>query len=1027
MVGDIVALPETAEHTAAAIAADIVAATVEDTEVATAEASVAVTAVAATAGVTEAVMGEVIEVVMVAEIAAVMVVAIAAATAVATVAGTVGVIAAVIEVAIAEATVEETVVVSGEETEAVSPVAVEGANLEDRPANIDARTLDNSQDALIASFQTLRIGERELPSRPGFGTYGQPIKLRANFFPINVPKGPLYEYAVAMNPTVSNRQLKRRIFQLAEETGVWKKAGLTGRVAHDRAAKLVASFKIPQPLEIKISYTEEGTEDDEKPKEPKDYVMNINYVQPLETQPLTKFLEGHPQYRNHDIMPVVNALNLVLAMYPNRAMGGGVMVGRNKFFHPSPASPPVPLGGGLEAWRGFFSSVRPSWKQLMVNVNVCTTAFYTPGNLAERMMEFMNASYGARPAVFVRGIRVKTTHLGYRKTVKTVAKVNARQHKFMVEDLGEVTVEEYFVKKYKIRLRYPDLPLIDVGGQNSNYLPAEVCIILENQPFKGKLLDEHTAAMITVACQPPNINAQAIVGRGLHEFGFAQTPPPLNAFGVSIGSEMAVVPGRIIPPPVVRYQGGPLAGVDERASWNLRGVRFSIGARLEKWAVLLIQDGNRRDEFQGPDDPELHRNVSGFADMCRRSGMNVDQAQPAIVDVQLPPKRPEDPLRKAAIQQIRNVLTSMKSKPKIVLVILSNGDRHVYSGLKHLCDVYLDVATVCVHAAKFRKEKGQPQYFANVALKFNMKLGGVNHELGEQNTAWLNSQPTMLVGMDVTHPGAGTVRGTPSIAAVVATIDRRMAQFPASLRLQESKKEMITDLRAMMEERLLAFMAQNQNMLPTRVLVYRDGVSEGQFKIVLDEEMPEIKAAFARFSAPGRPYNPRLTIVICGKRHHTRFFPTDAIHAAQDGNPKPGTVVDRGVTAVYEYDFFLQAHGGLQGTTRPTHYYVVRDEIGIGADQLQVLTNDISYMFGRATKAVSLVSPAYYADLACERGRCYIISLLQGISDSGTTATSGSGKNDANDEVMNEAKKLWRFDKSPNGVGGSLKDTMFYL
>ncbi len=145
-------------------------------------------------------------------------------------------------------------------------------------------------------------------------------------------------------------------------------------------------------------------------------------------------------------MPVVNALNLVLAMYPNRATGGGVMVGRNKFFHPSPASPPVPLGGGLEAWRGFFSSVRPSWKQLMVNVNVCTTAFYTPGNLAERMMEFMNASYGARPAVFVRGIRVKTTHLGYRKTVKTVAKVNARQHKFMVEDLGEVTVEEYFVK-----------------------------------------------------------------------------------------------------------------------------------------------------------------------------------------------------------------------------------------------------------------------------------------------------------------------------------------------------------------------------------------------------------------------------------------------------------------------------------------------------------------------------------------------------------------------------------------------------
>ena len=102
----------------------------------------------------------------------------------------------------------------------------------------------------------------------------------------------------------------------------------------------------------------------------------------------------------------------------------------------------------------------------------------------------------------------------------------------------------------------------------------------------------------------------------------------------------------------------------------------------------------------------------------------------------------------------------------------------------------------------------------------------------------------------------------------------------------------------------------------------------------------------------------------------------------------------------------------------------MHDEIGIGADQLQGLTNDVSYMFARATKAVSLVSPAYYADLACERGRCYIHPLLQGISDSGTTATSGSGDHE---EVMQEARRLWRHDKSPNGVGGTLKDTMFYI
>ena len=122
------------------------------------------------------------------------------------------------------------------------------------------------------------------------------------------------------------------------------------------------------------------------------------------------------------------------------------MIGRNKFFHPSAAERSVSLGGGLEARRGFYSSVRPAHKQLMVNVNVCTTAFYTPGNLATRLQEFMSHSFGARPTAFVKGLRVVATHLGYRKTIKKAANVSARQHKFTAEGLGEVTVEQYFAR-----------------------------------------------------------------------------------------------------------------------------------------------------------------------------------------------------------------------------------------------------------------------------------------------------------------------------------------------------------------------------------------------------------------------------------------------------------------------------------------------------------------------------------------------------------------------------------------------------
>lgn len=82
------------------------------------------------------------------------------------------------------------------------------------------------------------------------------------------------------------------------------------------------------------------------------------------------------------------------------------------------------------------------------------------------------------------------------------------------------------------------------------------------------------------------------------------------------------------------------------------------------------------------------------------------------------------------------------------------------------------------------------------------------------------------------------------------------------------------------------------------------------------------------------------------------------------------------------------------------------------------MINDYGSFSARATKAVSLVSPAYYADLACERGRCYLHKLLQGIPINTGSASSGS-----EEQVMRDATALWH-----NGVQGPvLKNTMYYL
>ena len=363
------------------------------------------------------------------------------------------------------------------------------------------------------------------------------------------------------------------------------------------------------------------------------------------------------------------------------------------------------------------------------------------------------------------------------------------------------------------------------------------------------------------------------------------------------------------------------------------------------------------------------------------------------------------------------------ARVKLLLVVLPRFDISIYNHVKHLGDVKRGIHTICVIGSKFAKEQRQDQYFANVALKFNLKLGGINQTLQSPKLGIIAEGKTMVVGLDVTHPSPGSVEAAPSVAGIVASIDKELGQWPAEVCVQASRQEMVSGLEDMLKNRLRLWQEHNKNILPENILVYRDGVSEGQYQTVLRDELPLMRRACATlYPAPdtkkGLPY---FTIIIVGKRHHTRFYPTKAVDADKSSNPRNGTVVDRGVTETRQWDFFLQAHSALKGTARPAHYYVVIDEIfrkravkapfKNTADVLEDLTHNMCYLFGRATKAVSICPPAYYADLVCERARCY----LSGLFDASPAPSDVSGQGGS------------IVDPGDVRIHANLRDTMFYI
>lgn len=85
------------------------------------------------------------------------------------------------------------------------------------------------------------------------------------------------------------------------------------------------------------------------------------------------------------------------------------------------------------------------------------------------------------------------------------------------------------------------------------------------------------------------------------------------------------------------------------------------------------------------------------------------------------------------------------------------------------------------------------------------------------------------------------------------------------------------------------------------------------------------------------------------------------------------------------------------------------------ADVLEDLTHNVCYLFGRANKAVGICPPAYYADLACERARCYLHGLMDPAS-SAASVVSG--------QVSSPGQAA---DPSLVKLHSNVKDSMFYI
>lgn len=968
----------------------------------------------------------------------------------------------------------------------------------------DARQLTRHSPTFAMSALGLSDDSKRMPPRPAYGTEGTPITVYANYVQLT-PRADLelYMYDVKdIQPEVVGRKCTQVIRLLVNEAA--ELAPYRDDMVTDFKSTLISRTELDLPADVVVEVTYKNEGEDAPTDRAQVYKVPVKFIKKLTVGELMAHLTStNPADQYAHKLDMIQGLNIFLKHYA-KTSNNLATIGTSKTFATGASGAAhvdiMPLGQGLNAVRGFFTSVRAATNRILVNINVSHGAFYQEGLLTNLIRAFSQQPFG-RPASlgaiekFIKRLRVRTTHLKEKKnrhgelvirakTIHGLAKPHRPKKGAVVENppmvdkygagpkgvqfwLREqaqpssaaavpgaasektpkkgkgkgkpqpagpapagagagryISVYDYFKNTYGIETSN-DNPVVNVGtDDNPSYLPAEVCVVLPCQSAKAKLSGDQTRNMISFAVRKPWENAQSIEKDGFLTAGLSsQSNKLLGQFGLTVGQSLITVPARILKEPSVLYQKKTARVVN--GSWNMADIKFNTPGKLKRWSYLALRDANGRMSYSVPD---LNSTIAQFTAALRGNGVDLSQ-QTYSIGKEVVMQYPSDPALEQAFRQAQG------ANFDLLLVILPGTQKtdqfnqSVYSYVKTLGDTKAGIHTICVIGDKFCKNN--PQYFGNVALKFNLKLGGNNQSVEQSRLSFITEDKTMLVGIDVTHPSPGSQENAPSVAGMVASTDRHLGQWPATLRTQTGRQEMVDDLKEMLKTHLGHWLKIGRHSaLPENILVYRDGVGEGQYEDVLNMEVPLLQDACKEVYPPDqvcthsssflppvcvaephihqtKKHLPRLTVIIVGKRHHTRFFPTqpndmdtNPTNGKGSSNLKPGTVVDRGVTEEGMWDFFLQSHAVLQGTGRPAHYVVVLDEIFRGrvkgqaqvnvANEVEKLTQALCYSYSRATKAVSLCTPAYHADILCERARRYLADVFEGGSDAASTVAGSS-------------------------------------
>ncbi|KAF9464018.1 argonaute-like protein [Collybia nuda] len=834
-----------------------------------------------------------------------------------------------------------------------------------------------------------------------------PLAINVNAFVVNVPDNMIYHYdgqfglfgailysidsfdtsffIVVITPPLSVRR-NLQIFKILRKSAPQV---FIRQVIYDGKKNLFATYQLPlgntDSEKFVLFFEDDKPTKSDRP--PRPYEVILTKVQEINLESLHRFVHQE-QPQDNKVLAGIMALNIAVRMVPTL---GDLPFNTRSFFTEAGSRN---IGSGLVLWRGYFQSVRPTLGRMLINVDITTGLMYKPGNLMSLCLEFLgrpptnynDLAYNRIPndqrrrlQDFIARLRVDIKHSKSMRSIKKLTSDSARNLNFSMRDGTALTVENYFKKHLNITLTYPNNICIEVGNQA--WIPLELCTVPKGQLAKKQVPPEKVSDVLSFATSKPAERLNSIKA-GLQTLAYGQSEY-IREFGLDIqtaNGEPLSAKARVLSPSKLMYSPGGKQRTVAPANgmWNMVDKRFFQSNPIKNWAIIIYESRGRFG------DQEVSDIIQGIQSASKKFGIQITNPTPYVKY-----ENGQGDIFKHFRDAGNEIRTTKGEIPNLMFVVLPEHGGEIYTKVKHFGDIKAGVATQCLKSTKCNRAK--EQYWANVLLKVNVKLGGVNVILDPVSFNALSdpNNPTIIMGADVMDPPA-SVFDRPSYSALVSSVDSNCAKYIASIQVQPTRQQIIVKMYDMVKHAISEYMEygkhaeKRQKLKPARLIFYRDGVSEGEFQKVLDRELPQIQKACEDLDV-----DPKITLIVVGKRHHIRFFPQKPADGDRSGNCPAGTVVDTDICHPTDFDYYLLSHGGLLGTSRPSHYYVLHDANGFKANSLQALSFALCHVYARCTRSVSIPAPVYYADIVCSRARNHFDPTGGHASDAASSSAQG--------------------------------------